>query len=177
MTYQHAVNLAPGRYTVEAAVVDHEGNRASTSVLQIDNREQTGVGLSDLTLVRRLETLSRQPDAADPFEYTGERVLPFVTTDMVAGMRPFVYFVVYPEPGNAAKPELRVRFLKGRPVAWNAQVCVTRARCIGRDPDGHRANRQAGHLRGESHRRARRQFHRAQPRVYPRWEMIGRLLH
>jgi VWFA-related protein len=113
MTYQHAVDLAPGRYTVEAAVVDHESNRASTSVLQIDNREQTGVGLSDLTLVRRLETLSRQPDAADPFEYTGKRVLPFVTTDMVAGDRPVVYFVVYPEPGNAPKPELRLRFLKG----------------------------------------------------------------
>src|ERR1039457_5090917 len=48
MTYQHEVNLAPGHYTVEAAVVDHEGNRASTSVVQIDNREQRGVGLSDL---------------------------------------------------------------------------------------------------------------------------------
>ena len=33
MTYQHAVNLPPGHYTVEAAVVDHEGNRASTSVI------------------------------------------------------------------------------------------------------------------------------------------------
>jgi VWFA-related protein len=112
MTYQHAVNLAPGRYTVETAVVDHESNRASTSVLQIDNREQRGVGLSDLTLVRRLENLGHPQDAADPFEYTGKRVLPFVTTDMFAGARPFVYLVVYPEPGNAAKPELRVRFLK-----------------------------------------------------------------
>jgi hypothetical protein len=112
MTYQHAVNLAPGHYTVEATVVDHEGNRASTSVVQIDNREQRGVGLSDLTLVRRLENLGRPPDAADPFEYTGKRVLPFVTTDLFAGALPFVYFMVYPEP------ELRVRLLKnGRLLA------------------------------------------------------------
>jgi VWFA-related protein len=112
MTYEHAVNLAPGHYTVEAAVVDHEGNRASTRVVQIDNREQRGVGISDLTLVRRLENLDRPPDAADPFQYTGQRVLPFVTADLIAGTQPFVYFVVYPEPGNAAKPDVRVRLLQ-----------------------------------------------------------------
>jgi hypothetical protein len=112
MTYQHAVNLPPGHYTVETAVVDYEGNRASTGVVQIDNREQRGVGLSDLTLVRRLDRLGPPPDPADPFEYTGKRVLPFVTTDLFAGALPFVYMVIYPEPGNPSKPELRVRLLK-----------------------------------------------------------------
>ncbi len=118
MTYQHAVSLAPGRYTVEAAVVDHEGNRASTGVVEIDNREQRGVGLSDLALVRRLENIDHPADAADPFQFTGKRVLPFVTSDLFAGAIPSVYFMVYPEQGNPAKPELRVRLLKnGRLVA------------------------------------------------------------
>jgi VWFA-related protein len=112
MTYEHAVNLAPGRYTVEAAVVDHEGNRASTTVLEIDNREQPALGLSDITLVRRLENLDRPPDAADPFQYTGKRVLPTVSTDLAAGAQPSVYFVVYPEPGNPAMPDVRVQLLK-----------------------------------------------------------------
>jgi VWFA-related protein len=131
MTYQHAVNLAPGHYTVEAAVVDHEGNRASTSVVQIDNREQRGVGLSDLALVRRLENLGRPPDAADPFEFpgnefefTGKRVLPFVTTDLFAGAIPSVYFMVYPEPGNPAKPELRVRLLKNGRLAATRKLAL-----------------------------------------------------
>jgi hypothetical protein len=118
MTYQHAVSLAPGHYTVEAAVVDHEGNRASTSVVQIDNPGQRGVGLSDLALVRRLENIDRPPEAADPFQFTGKRVLPFVTGDLFAGAIPSVYFMVYPEPGNPAKPELRVQLLKsGRVLA------------------------------------------------------------
>ena len=118
MTYERAVNLPPGQYTVEAAVVDHEGNRASTRVVQIDNRERPRAGISDLALVRRLENLSRPPDAADPFEFTGKRVLPFVSTDLLAGAQPFVYFVVYPEPGNAAQPDVRVQLLKdGRVVA------------------------------------------------------------
>ena len=124
MTYEHAVKLAPGHYTVEAAVVDHEGNRASTSVIEIDNREQRGVGLSDLALVRKLENLGQPPDTADPFEFTVEhrdkRVLPFVTTDLFAGAIPSVYFMVYPEPGSRAKPELRVRLLK------NGRVLATR---------------------------------------------------
>jgi len=92
MTYEHAVNLPPGHYTVETAVVDQEGNRASTGSVEIDNREQRGVGLSDLALVRRLENLGPPPDPADPFEYTGKRVLPFVTSDLFAGAVPFVYW-------------------------------------------------------------------------------------
>jgi VWFA-related protein len=118
MTYQQAVTLPPGRYTVETAVVDHEGNRASTGVVRFENRPEPGVGLSDLTLVRKLDNVATLPDQDDPFEYTGKRVLPFVTTDLFAGARPFVYFMIYPEPGNQAKPVLRVRFIKdGRPVA------------------------------------------------------------
>jgi len=118
MTYQHAVSLPPGHYTVEAAVVDHEGNRASTSVMPIDNREQRGVGLSDLALVRRLENIDHPADPADPFQFTGKRVLPFVTSDLFAGSIPSVYFKVYPEPANPAKPELRVQLLKnGRVLA------------------------------------------------------------
>jgi hypothetical protein len=122
MTYQHAVNLPPGHYTVETAVVDHEGNRASTSVIEIDNRERQGVGLSDLTLVRRLENLGPPPDPADPFEYTvestGKRVLPFLTTDLFAGATPLVYLMIYPQPGNPSKPELNVQLLKkGRLLA------------------------------------------------------------
>jgi len=118
MTYQRAVNLPPGRYTVETAVMDHEGNRASTGVVQIENRQEHGIGLSDLAVVRKLEVLATPPDAADPFEYTGKRVLPFVASDLFAGTRPFVYFKIYPEKGNAAKPVLRLRLFKdGRQVA------------------------------------------------------------
>ena len=118
MTYQKAVNLPPGHYTVETAVVDHEGNRASTGAFEIDNRQQRGVGLSDLAVVRKLENLTTPADPADPFEYTGKRVLPFVTSNLLAGMRPFVFFMIYPEAGNGAKPVLHVRLLKdGRTIA------------------------------------------------------------
>jgi hypothetical protein len=118
MIYEHAVNLGPGHYTIEAAVVDQEGNRASTNVLQIDNREQPGPGLSDIALVRRVHNLERAPDLSDPFEVPGKRAQPFVTTTVAAGMQPFLYFVVYPEQQNADAPSMRAQFLKnGRVIA------------------------------------------------------------
>jgi VWFA-related protein len=118
MIYEHAVNLGPGHYTIEAAVVDQEGNRASTNVLQIDNREQPGPGLSDIALVRRVHNLERAPDLSDPFEVPGKRAQPFVTTTVAAGMQPFLYFVVYPEHENADAPSMRAQFLKnGRVIA------------------------------------------------------------
>jgi len=122
MTYQRAFSLPPGNYTVETAVVDHEGNRASTSVAQIENRPQPGLGLSDLTLVRRLENTAFLPDDADPFqfasEYTAKRILPFVTTDLPSGAKPVVYFKIFPYAANSAKPVLTVRLFKdGRPIA------------------------------------------------------------
>ncbi len=118
MTYQKAVNLPPAHYTVETAVVDHEGNRVSTGTFEIDNRQQRGVGLSDMAVVRKLENLTTPADPADPFEYPGKRVLPFVTSDLLAGTKPFVFFMIYPEAGNGAKPVLRVRLQQdGRAVA------------------------------------------------------------
>jgi VWFA-related protein len=112
MTYERAISLAPGHYTVDAAVVDEEGNRASTNSITVDNAEQKGLGISDIALVRRLEDLDRPPQAADPFEFPGKRVLPFVSTTLPAGAVPYVYFVVYPEKESTAKTELRVQFLQ-----------------------------------------------------------------
>jgi hypothetical protein len=46
------------------------------------------------------------------------RVLPFVTSNLLTGTQPFVFFMIYPEAGNRAKPVGRVRLLKdGRTIA------------------------------------------------------------
>jgi VWFA-related protein len=118
MTYEHAVSLPTGHYTIETAVVDQEGNRSSTHLLQIDNREQPGLALSDIALVHRVQDLERPPDAADPFEIPGKRASPFVSTTLAAGAEPFVYFVIYVDKSSQEIPELRARFLmNGRVLA------------------------------------------------------------
>ncbi len=123
MTYEHPVNLAPGRYTIEAAVTDQEGNRASTNVLQIENQEQQGLALSDIVVVRRVETLNRPANAADPFEMPGKRIAAFVSTTLPAAAKPSVYFVVYPDRENSEIPILRAQFLRnGRVTATQKSV-------------------------------------------------------
>lgn len=123
MSYEHGVNLPPGHYTIETAVVDQEGSRASTNVLQIENREQPGLGLSDIALVHRVQDLQRPPDASDPFEIPGKRALPFVSTTLTAGTEPYVYFVVYPDRNNRDFPGLRAQFvMNGRVLATQKSV-------------------------------------------------------
>jgi len=119
MTYEQAVSLPAGHYTVETAVVDQEGNRASTKVLEIDNRDQPGLGVSDLALVHIVQDLKRAPNPDDPFEIPGKRASPFVSTALPAGADPFVYFVVYPAKNSAAVPSLGAQFIK------NGQVLAT----------------------------------------------------
>jgi hypothetical protein len=118
MTYEQPVILASGHYTIETAVVDQEGNRASTNILEIDNRIEPGLGLSDVALVHVVQALQRPPDATDPFEIPGKRASPFVSTSLPAGAEPFVYFVVYPEKNSGDIPGLHAQFVKdGRVLA------------------------------------------------------------
>jgi hypothetical protein len=112
MIYEHAVNLAPGHYTIETAVVDQEGNRSSTSVFAIDNRDQPGPGISDITLVRRVHELKRPPDPGDPFEIPGKRAQPFLDTELPQGAQPYIYFVVYPKQETLETPLLEAQFIK-----------------------------------------------------------------
>jgi VWFA-related protein len=135
MTYEHAVNLAPGKYTVETAVTDQEGNRASTNILQIENLEQQkGPAISDLALAHRVETLNRPADASDPFEMPGKRVAPFVSNALPAGAKPAVYFVVYPDRENNATPMLRAQFLKDGRVLQNQKSVLPQADASGAVP-------------------------------------------
>lgn len=117
MIYEHAVNLGLGRYTIETAAVNQEGNRSSTNTFTIDNREDSGPSVSDIALVRRVTPIDRAPDSTDPFEIPGKHAQPFLSTTLAAGAKPYIYFVVYPDQ-SASDSTLRVQFLKnGRVLA------------------------------------------------------------
>jgi hypothetical protein len=111
ITWTHAFDLPPGRYTVETAVLDREGNRVSTGVMLLDNPERKGLGLSSVMLVSEVDPVKGQADAHDPFQYSTNRVVPLLTGTLNKGTLPYVYFVVYPDKANAEKPKLAVQFL------------------------------------------------------------------
>ena len=111
ITWTHPFNLPPGRYTVETAVLDREGNRAGTNVMTFNNPERKGIGLSSVMLVQQVQPVKGQPDSADPFEFATNRIVPELVPSLKAATAPYVYFVVYPDKAKAEKPQIEVQFL------------------------------------------------------------------
>ena len=128
MIYEHAVNLPPGKYTVDTAVVDQEGNQSSTGEFSLESVAEAGPSVSDIVLLRRVTNLERPPDPSDPFEIPGKRAQPYLSNDLSSKAKPYVYFVAYPEPGGAS-PTLRVQFIR------DGRVLLTQKSALPK-PDG-----------------------------------------
>jgi VWFA-related protein len=111
LLYNHPVDLPPGHYTVQTAVIDWQSDRASTSTVQVDSVAAKGPGLSTVVLVRSVDKVEGAMDASDPFEFSGKRVVPALFTDLPSGTQPTVFFRVYPDKSSDAKPQLRVQCL------------------------------------------------------------------
>jgi hypothetical protein len=108
--YTHAFNLPAGHYTVESVLFDREANRASTSRVELDSPVQKGVGLSSLVVVARVDPLTADADANDPFLLQGKEVVPMLGASLQASAKPLVYFVIYPDKTSQEKPRIRVEF-------------------------------------------------------------------
>jgi VWFA-related protein len=111
ITWTHPFNLSAGHYTVETAVVDREGNRASTSVLPLDIAERKGLGISSVVLVRRMAPATGEVDTANPFEMITGRVVPLLNPALGKEAEQYVYFVVYPDKASTDNPMVGVEFL------------------------------------------------------------------
>ena len=116
ITFDHPLALAPGHYTMETAVLDREGNKASTSKSEFDSAERNGVGLSSILLVQQMEKVDGKVDAANPLEFQPSptlvsRVVPELATDLGSTATPYAYFVVYPDPSITDKPKIQAEFL------------------------------------------------------------------
>jgi len=118
MNYEHAIDLKPGHYTIETAVVDQEGHRSSTNIVPVDATPHQGLSVSDIVLVRRVNVLNRPQDLSDPFEFPGKRAQPYLTTSLGLGATPIIYFVIYPDGQNTDTPTIEAQFFKhGRLVS------------------------------------------------------------
>jgi VWFA-related protein len=111
------VSLAPGRYTVETAVVDELAVAASARRSALVVSSDVDFSLSDLLVVRRAEPGTTQPDSMGPLELSGRKItpaldgsLPYDSNGNVA-----VYFVAY--PGDNAKPEIRMEVMRDGKLA------------------------------------------------------------
>jgi VWFA-related protein len=109
ITHAQSLRLAPGRYNVEAILLDRTGGRSSAKTLEIEvPPAPSSLALSTPMLVQRVEE-SAAADG-DPLVYQGRRVVPLVTPALDSVSQPHVYFVVYPDKNRPDKPQLLVEF-------------------------------------------------------------------
>jgi VWFA-related protein len=117
LTYTHVLDLPPGHYTVDAAVVDQEGARATsqTGSFEIPALPK-GLAISSLAMVEHLDPADAQADAADPFTFQNKHVTPMVQAAVSSASKRYIYFVVYKDKSNPEKPKMHVEFKNGGQV-------------------------------------------------------------
>lgn len=114
------VTLPPGRYTLESAIMDQEGEKTGirrVSLMVLAPRP--GIGISSISLVRRTDPGTAEPDPEDSFRFQNSRIVPTLENQVqFAPERGFsFYFVVYPSSTDSSKPQLLMELSKdGTPI-------------------------------------------------------------
>ncbi len=106
-------DVPPGRYTIEAAVLDRESGKTSArkSFLLVPKPEPV-LALSSVSLIRKWK--AKEPEATDddPFVF-GDKMMTPILDPMIkksaSTSLPF-YLVIYPDPARTEKPELTIEF-------------------------------------------------------------------
>ena len=117
LTYTHGFDLPPGKYSVEAAVVDREGAQATSGTANFEiPAPPKGIGISSLALVEHIDPAGPQPDTGDPFTFKDKHIVPMVQGSVGPANKRWIYFVVYRDKANQAKPKIHVEFKNGGQV-------------------------------------------------------------
>jgi VWFA-related protein len=126
--YKDQFSGPPGRYTIETAVMDGEGNKigARRAVFTAGSRAN-GVDVSNILVVRRFEPSVKDLDPAEPFELRGGRVTPALSAAVPGGKgsQLSLYFVIHPDPTISAMPEAIIEYLQDGKVLGSGTVPVS----------------------------------------------------
>ena len=111
LTYTHPLDLPPGHYTVDTAIVDRSGAQATTATSSFEiPAPPKGIGISSLVMVQSLDPAGAAPDLADPFTFKDKHIVPMVDAKVAGASKRYIYFVVYKNKANAEKPKMRLEF-------------------------------------------------------------------
>jgi VWFA-related protein len=132
----YRTQLAPGAYSLEAAIMDRKGNKIGVKKTSFTVPDTNGkLAISDVVIVRRTEELKNN-QIVDPFYYPGGKVIPTLNTTLKGGagnILPF-YFAVYPDPAIKDAPKLTMGFYKGGQYLGSASAPLPAVQQDGRIP-------------------------------------------
>jgi VWFA-related protein len=136
VVFSRSFRLAPGRYTLEIAVVDQLGHKRGVrrSELQVAPAPRT-VSLSDLTIVRRTEPVPQGVLASDdPFRVGANRIVPFLSEPRVDPKEDLaVYLVAYPR-AEESRRDLLVELVRDKALVTQSLLELPAPDAHGRVP-------------------------------------------
>ncbi len=91
--------LAPGHYTLETAVVDRLGMKASVSRIALVVTRDSALSMSDVEVARRVDPIQGEPNPSEPLQSRGGVVTPDLsdTVQPDANGKMTLYAVAYPQ--------------------------------------------------------------------------------
>lgn len=114
ITLQRHFTADPGNYTLEAAILDRNNEKAGAQRQEFEvPSEPTGPSLSDVTMVQRVDPLPAETDPTEPLRYGNGKVVPSISRLVPHGVKNIsFFFVVHPDPTSAEPPTLEMEVLK-----------------------------------------------------------------
>jgi VWFA-related protein len=121
ITLQRHFTAEPGKYTLEAAILDRNSEKAGAQrqEFEILSEAAAGPSLSDVTLVQRVDPLPAELESTEPLKYGSGKVIPSVSGRVPHGAKNIsFFFVVHPDPNSTEQPTLEMEVLKSNePIA------------------------------------------------------------
>lgn len=133
VTFSTPLQLAPGRYTIETAAIDRDSMKSAVrrSVLVV-GAAPSGLAVSDVALVRRIDALTERENRADPFQAHGAKMEPEMSdTVLTSGGEIRFYAVAYPPVPVEGTVQVVLELARNDEVVLRSQAVEAAA-----EPDG-----------------------------------------
>jgi VWFA-related protein len=113
-TMQRHFALPPGEYTVETAVADHNSGRLGGKRVQFQVPDtSSGLFLSDIAMVRRIDPFPEELDPFEPLRYQEGKVVPSLARQVAPGTKQSsFFFLVHADPAAAEPATLEMQVMR-----------------------------------------------------------------
>jgi VWFA-related protein len=113
-TMQRHFALSPGQYTLETAVLDRTSGKMGGERTKFEVRSSaSGPFLSDLALVRQIDSSAEELDPFEPLRYQHGKIIPNVSGQVVPGTRQLsLFFLVRPDTRISSSAMLEMQVLR-----------------------------------------------------------------
>jgi len=114
ITLQRHFMEIPGKYVLEVAVKDHNSEKMSAQRVPFEiPAVPNGPALSDMVLVRKMDTFSEDSDPLEPLQYEKEKVTPNLSGTVLPDAKSVsLFMILHPDPHATQPPTLEMQVIR-----------------------------------------------------------------